>query len=127
MDLVNIQQYQSRFTDKDFWNKVKRVAVKAGAKLIYVALILYYELKDPTVSIKEKGIIIGALGYFILPLDLIPDTVPVAGYTDDFAALMAAYGYVRAHLTPDVVDRAHNKMVELFGDIDFNSIDPEAR
>ncbi len=127
MNITDIQPCQSNFTDNGFWNKLKRVALKAGAKLIYIALILYYELKDPAVSIKEKGIIIGALGYFILPLDLIPDTIPVAGYTDDFAALMAAYGYVRAYLTPDVVQRVHNKMVELFGAIDFDSIDPEAR
>ena len=121
----NILQYQSRFSDSSFWDKVKKVALKAGAKLIYVALILYYELTDPTVSLKEKSVIIGALGYFILPLDLIPDTIPVAGYTDDLAALMAAYWYVRAHLTPDVIQRAQNKFVELLGDIDFGSIDPE--
>ncbi len=127
MTIIDLQQYQPRFSDKGFWNKVKRVALKAGARLIYVALILYYELTDPTVSVKEKSIIIGALGYFILPVDLIPDAIPVAGYTDDLAALMAAYGYVRAHLTPVVIQRAQNKFVELFGDINFGSIDPEAR
>lgn len=127
MTIIDLQQYQPRFNERGFWNKVKKVAIKAGAKLIYVALILYYELTDPTVSVKEKSIIIGALGYFILPVDLIPDAIPVAGYTDDLAALMAAYGYVRAHLTPDVIQRAQNKFVELFGDIDFGSIDPDAR
>lgn len=127
MTIIDLQRYQPRFNERGFWNKVKKVAIKAGAKLIYVALILYYELTDPTVSVKEKSIIIGALGYFILPVDLIPDAIPVAGYTDDLAALMAAYGYVRAHLTPDVIQRAQNKFVELFGDIDFGSIDPDAR
>lgn len=127
MTMLDLQRYQPRFNERGFWNKVKKVAIKAGAKLIYVALILYYELTDPTVSVKEKSIIIGALGYFILPVDLIPDAIPVAGYTDDLAALMAVYGYVRAHLTPDVIQRAQNKFVELFGDIDFGSIDPDAR
>ncbi len=125
MIVNNIQQYQSRFSDNGFWNKVKSVARKAGAKLIYVALILYYELTDPTVSVKEKSIIIGALGYFILPLDLIPDSIPVAGYTDDLAALMTAYKYVRAHLTPEVVHRAQNKLTELFGGVDFEVISPD--
>ena len=90
MTIIDLQRYQPRFNERGFWNKVKKVAIKAGAKLIYVALILYYELTDPTVSVKGKSIIIGALGYFILPVDLIPDAIPVAGYTDDLAALMAA-------------------------------------
>ena len=66
----NIEKYQGNYSESGFWNKVKKVALKAGAKVIYVALILYYELADPNVSPKEKAIIIGALGYFILPLDL---------------------------------------------------------
>ena len=125
MTILDLRQYQPRFSDSGFWNKVKKVALKAGAKLIYVALILYYELTDPTVSLKEKSVIIGALGYFILPFDLIPDAIPAAGFTDDLAALMAAYWYVRDHLTPDVIQRAQSKFVELLGDIDFGSIDPE--
>ena len=62
----NIEKYQGNYSESGFWNKVKKVALKAGAKVIYVALILYYELADPNVSPKEKAIIIGALGYFIL-------------------------------------------------------------
>ena len=121
----NIEQYQGNFSESGFWNKVKKVAQKAGAKVIYVALILYYELMDPNVSPKEKAIIIGALGYFILPIDLIPDAIPVAGFTDDLAALMAAYAYVKTHLTPDVKFQAQNKMREWFDIRDFNSIDPD--
>lgn len=121
----NIEQYQGNFSESGFWNKVKKVAQKAGAKVIYVALILYYELMDPNVSPKEKAIIIGALGYFILPIDLIPDAIPVAGFTDDLAALMAAYAYVKTHLTPGVKFQAQNKMREWFDIRDFNSIDPD--
>ncbi|HBH08218.1 MAG TPA: hypothetical protein DDX40_02295 [Rikenellaceae bacterium] len=121
----NIEQYQGNFSESGFWNKVKKVAQKAGAKVIYVALILYYELMDPNVSPKEKAIIIGALGYFILPIDLIPDAIPVAGFTDDLAALMAAYAYVKVHLTPEVRFRAQSKMSEWFDIRDFNAIDPD--
>ena len=75
----NIEQYRGNYSESGFWAKVKKVAKKAGVKVIYVALILYYELADPNVSPKEKAIIIGALGYFILPIDLIPDAIPVLG------------------------------------------------
>ncbi len=118
-------RYQNSYSEKSFWGKLKKVAAKAGAKVIYLALILYYELKDPTVSIEDKGIIIGALGYFILPIDLIPDAIPVAGFTDDAAALAAAYGYIRKHLTPEVINRAQNKLVEILGNVDFKEISPK--
>ena len=121
----NIEQYQGNYSESGFWNKVKKVAGKAGAKVIYVALFLYYELTDPNVSPKEKAIIIGALGYFILPLDLIPDAIPIAGFTDDLAALMAAYSYVKVHLTPEVKLRAQAKLREWFPDEPLDSIEPD--
>ena len=121
----NIEKYQGNYSESGFWNKVKRVAVKAGAKVIYAALILYYELADPNVSPKEKAIIIGALGYFILPLDLIPDAIPVVGFTDDLAALLAAYGYVKGHLTPEVKFRAKAKLCEWFDVKDGDSLEPD--
>lgn len=121
----NIERYQKNYSEEDFWAKIKKVARKAGAKVIYLALILYYELADGKVSLKEKGIILGALGYFILPVDLIPDFLPLAGYTDDLAALVAAFAYVKSHLTPEVRMRAQTKLCEWFGDIDTESIEAE--
>lgn len=121
----NIEKYQGNYSESGFWNKVKKVALKAGAKVIYVALILYYELADPNVSPKEKAIIIGALGYFILPLDLIPDAIPVLGFSDDLAALVAAYGYVKGHLTPEVKLRTRKKLCEWFDIDDGTSLEPD--
>lgn len=121
----NIEKYQGNYSESGFWNKVKNVAKKAGVKVIYVALILYYELTDPNVSPKEKAIIIGALGYFILPIDLIPDTIPVLGFSDDLAALMAAYSYVKGHLTPEVRLMARNKLCEWFDIPGGNPVEPD--
>lgn len=121
----NIEKYQGNYSESGFWNKVKKVALKAGAKVIYVALILYYELADPNVSPKEKAIIIGALGYFILPLDLIPDAIPVLGFSDDLAALVAAYGYIKGHLTPEVKLRVRKKLCEWFDIDDGTSLEPD--
>lgn len=50
----NIEQYRGNYSESGFWNKVKKVAKKAGAKVIYVALILYYELTDPNVSPRKR-------------------------------------------------------------------------
>ncbi len=121
----NIERYQGNYSESGFWDKVKKVAKKAGTKVIYVALILYYELTDPNVSPKEKAIIIGALGYFILPIDLIPDAIPVLGFSDDLAALMAAYSYVKGHLTPEVKLMARNKLCEWFDIPDGSPVEPD--
>ena len=122
----DIEKYQDEFSENAFWAKVKKAAKKAGLGAVYVAMILYYELRDPQVSSKEKAILLGALGYFILPIDLVPDFVPMAGYVDDFAALVAAYSYVKGHLSDNVKKQAQDKLREWFGDVDFTRIDPDA-
>jgi len=78
-------------------------------------LCLYYTLMSPDVSVGNKTIIIGALGYFILPIDIIPDFIPVLGFTDDLAALKLAFDAVRASVTPDIENQARQKMAEWFG------------
>ena len=120
--LKDYGKYQGSFSAENFWAKVKSVAKKAGAKVIYVALILYYELTDPDIDAKEKAVIIGALGYFILPIDLIPDAIPVAGFTDDLAALLAAYKFVQHNITPEVEAKAKAKLAEWFGDVEEREI-----
>ena len=120
--LKDYGKYQGSFSAENFWAKVKSVAKKAGVKVVYVALILYYELTDPDIDAKEKAVIIGALGYFILPIDLILDAIPVAGFTDDLAALLAAYKFVQHNITPEVEAKAKAKLAEWFGDIDERDI-----
>ena len=78
------------------------------------ALLLYYVLISRDVSVKDKGLIIGALGYLILPLDLIPDFIPVAGFADDAAALAAVLKMVASNVTPEIEARAKAKANELF-------------
>ena len=70
---TNTEKYRKHYNDDDFWDKIMNVAKKAGAKVVYCALLLYYVLKSSSVPTEDKLIIIGALGYFILPLDLIAD------------------------------------------------------
>lgn len=63
--------------------------------------MLFYSLKDPSVPMKAKATIIGALGYFIAPIDLIADPIPVAGYGDDLAAIIATLGVISIYLTEE--------------------------
>ena len=87
-DLV---KYEGNYSEGAFWEKVKKIASKAGVKTIYYALVLYYTLTDPSTPAKYKAVIMGALGYFILPFDLLPDLLPFAGLADDWAALVGLW------------------------------------
>ena len=69
---------------------------------------------DPKTPVKYKAIIAGALGYFILPFDLLPDFLPFAGLADDWAALIAAVSYVFTSISQENKDKAREKLHSLF-------------
>ena len=115
--------YQQHYDENDFWEKLRRFARKAGIKVSYAALLLFYVLKSPMTTSKDRAKIIGALCYFILPIDLIPDFIPVAGYTDDLAALVWGVYCVIKSITPEVKAQAAEKLHEWFGDFDDHMLD----
>lgn len=118
----NIESYQSEYSESGLWNKVKSVAKKAGIKTIYMVLLLHYVLKSPNVSIEDKAKIYGALGYFILPIDLIPDFIPIVGYSDDVAALAYALHAVWKNVTPEIKQQAQQKLRSWFGNYNPNEL-----
>lgn len=115
-------KYQKYYSKDSFWEKLGRVAKKVGFKGIFYALTLYYVLQKEEVSKTEKAFIIGALGYFIFPLDLIPDLVPGVGYTDDFSALAMAFAKVAMHIDEEVKLNARNKMKDWFSSADAEEV-----
>ena len=116
--LDNYDKYRKYFTDDQFWGKLKKLARKAGIKIVYAALLLYYVLRNPATPRSDRTQILGALGYLILPADLIPDFLPAVGYTDDLAALMWALYSVARNVTPEVKIMARQKLGEWFEDYD---------
>lgn len=105
-----LQKYQQHYDEKGFWKKLGHVAGKAGVKAVYYALVLFYTLVDEHTPARYKAIIAGALGYLILPTDMIPDFFPFAGMADDWAALLAAVTYVATAITPDAKAKAQLKL-----------------
>lgn len=120
--ITNYSAYSKNYSETELWDKVKKVAQQAGVKIIYAVLLLYYVATDKNVSMADKAKIYGALGYFILPLDLIPDTIPMVGYTDDFTALIWALRAVWSNVTPEIEIKARAKLNEWFGDINENDL-----
>ncbi len=119
----NLQKYQEHYSDRGFWSKVSKVAKKAGIKLIYLALLLFYVLKSPDTTKKNKSLIVGALGYFILPVDLIPDALPAVGFSDDLAALIAVYMAMTSSITPAIKAQARERLSKWFPEYTEDELD----
>ncbi len=116
-------KYQDDYTSEGFIDKISRIAKRAGAKLVYVALILYYTLQSNDVSVKDKAIIIGALGYLISPLDIIPDAIPIAGLGDDLAVLLYVVKKVWGEVPDSVREKAHAKLSKWFDEDEMKEAD----
>jgi len=71
-----------------FWPKMKRVMSKVPFARDAVAA--YYCATDPKTPFRAKGVLFAALGYFVMPMDVVPDVFAVIGFTDDIAVLTAA-------------------------------------
>ena len=115
---INTAVYADNYSDESFMDKMKRFGKKMGGKLLYNVYVLYYVLKSRDVPIKVKAEILGALGYVIMPLDLIPDFIPVAGFSDDLAAITFAVQMSRAQITPAIQEKAENKVYEAIGTLE---------
>ena len=114
MELPDFMSYANKFSQSEFVEKISRIAKRAGSKLVYAALILYYTLQSDHVSKTDEAIIIGALGYMISPLDVIPDAIPIAGLTDDFAVLMYVLKKVWTDIDPTIIEQAKEKLSKWF-------------
>lgn len=117
-------RFRKHFSESKFWDKIKKEATKAGATVIHIALMLYYVLTSRKVSLRDKTLILGALGYLILPADLIPDLLPAIGYSDDLTALVTVFNIVKHNIDDDIRQRAQRKVSELLGELPSDTFRP---
>lgn len=122
---ARIEKYGRHYSESGFGAKLPKVARRAGAKLVYCVLLLYYVLKSPFVTNADKAKIYGALGYFLLPFDILPDFIPLAGFTDDLSAVLWALHTIWRNITPEIKAQAASRARELFGDFDEEAIDEQ--
>lgn len=125
MKIVDIEKYAPHYSEEKLTAKIAKVAKKLSIKVLYGILVLFYALNSPNISLKDKARIYGALGYFILPIDLIPDALPLAGYADDWAALLYVIKQVMEQITPETKHRAKSQLHEWFGDFDETQLPKE--
>lgn len=110
--------YAGDYGEKPFWDKVRNHARQAGSGLIEMALQLYYAARDEKTPAWARATIYGALGYFIAPVDAVPDIIPGMGFVDDLGVLTAAVAAVAMAINEEHRSRARGFMAKVFGDGD---------
>lgn len=96
---------------QNFWPKLKQNL--ARIPFAEDMLAAWYCAFDANTPLKVKGTLFGALAYFILPFDIIPDFIVGLGFTDDLAVLVTAMTLVRNHITQAHRDRARDTLDRL--------------
>lgn len=109
------QEYRTEYSPSAFWDKVRKYAKEAGETVLEPALKMYYALQDKDTPAWAKTTIVGALGYFISPIDAIPDFLPVVGYTDDLTVLAGALAVVMTHIKDEHAEQARQTLRQWFG------------
>ncbi|MFQ3188767.1 MAG: uncharacterized membrane protein YkvA (DUF1232 family) [Gammaproteobacteria bacterium] len=107
-------KFAKEFTEGHFWNKVKSYARVAGKTVLEPALTLYNASKDAATPAWAKTAIYAALGYFISPIDAIPDLTPLIGYSDDLGVLVAATAAIVNHIKKEHKDNAKQTLKQWF-------------
>jgi uncharacterized membrane protein YkvA (DUF1232 family) len=105
--------YASDYTDDGFWTKIKGHAKDAGLAVVGKALELFYTMIESETPVWAKATIAAALGYFISPIDVIPDILP-GGYLDDLGLLATTLTAVANYVTEQVKTAAGDKLAEWF-------------
>lgn len=112
-----LEKYAGYYNPKSLFEKIKKFAKKAGMKTIYVVLILYYASFDKSLPTKDRLMVIAAIGYFILPLDFIPDSLP-GGFADDASATLYVVRHIWNNLSEETFQKARIKLSDWFGETD---------
>lgn len=108
------EAFSQKYNPEGLTKKVKAVAAKAGCTTIYYALLLFYALADEKMPLSKKVTVIAALGYFIAPVDFIPDFI-VGGLIDDGSVLLYAIHQIQAYIDESVKEKSKAKLQEWFG------------
>lgn len=91
-----------------FWAKVR--ATVGRLPFVDEVVAAWYAARDPHTPIKVKAILLGAVAYFVLPFDIVPDVIAGLGYGDDLAVLLGAIRAVRPHITDEHRARAREAL-----------------
>ncbi len=108
----DVEVYRGDYSERQFWGKVSALPREAAGTLLEKVLTLYVLLCDRNTPAWARLLITGVLGYFICPLDLVPDVAPILGYVDDAALAALMIVELDQFLTPAHRGRVRSLMPE---------------
>jgi uncharacterized membrane protein YkvA (DUF1232 family) len=117
MNLLSGAAGRGRKLQREFWLKLQRLA--ASLPFAEDLLAAHYCAFDRQTPFHVKAVLLGAIAYFVLPTDFIPDYIPVIGYTDDAAVLAAAIRIVTSHIKPEHREAAQRTLARMRGEMAF--------
>lgn len=110
-----IEGQDKHYSDKKFLSKVKNLGGGLGYKAMQAGTTLYVAVKSPDMPKANKLIMLGALGYFIFPLDVIADFLPLVGLTDDAFVILTALAKVYTSITDEMKVEANELLEQTIG------------
>ncbi|MGD1853359.1 MAG: YkvA family protein [Leptolyngbyaceae cyanobacterium] len=114
---------QMDYSDAKFLHKMKTFGAQAGQAMVEQVYIMWYALHSSKTPASAKLVIAGALAYWILPVDMVPDVLPAVGFTDDFTTIASALASVAMSITPDIRAKAKLQTNALFDEPEGFSAD----
>lgn len=105
-------EYRRRYSERAFWRKLSGLPRTAGMAVVERAVTLYVVLTDRDTPLWARALVVAALGYFVVPMDAVPDAVPFAGLADDVAVMGAALAQLGRLVTPAVRGRVQRLLPE---------------
>ncbi len=116
------KKYANQFSENRLLKKVQAFARQLGLKTVYSVLLLFYAFTRRETPAWAKNIIVGVLGYFIAPIDAIPDLTPIIGYTDDLGVLSFGLVTIACYINQDVRNKARKKLKDWFGEYNLEEL-----
>lgn len=105
-----------------FLPRLRRIVTRAGHQTVYSALLMYHAYKRKETPFWARNIIIGALGYLLMPFDSVPDLTPILGYTDDMGVLSFGLVTIASYINDDIRIKARKGLFKLFNGIDLEAV-----
>ncbi|MEQ8706696.1 MAG: YkvA family protein [Phaeodactylibacter sp.] len=117
------RSYINKFSEHRLWEKLRNYARQAGLKTVYSALLLFYAYRRKDTPYWAKNIVLGTLGYFLSPIDAVPDLTPIIGYTDDIGVLAFGLVTIAAYVNQEVKTKAKGQLHRWFGKYDERELE----
>lgn len=121
--MMNLDKITEKYDFDQLLEKIKDCGKALGRTSMRPVLSLYFVLKSPDTPLSDKLLVVSALSYLVLPVDLISARrLPVLGWIDEMAAVTIAYKKVKRHITPEIESEVDNILEKWFPELKYELV-----